>query len=153
LFDRLPLLIGERDRRNIVRVRDRDRRLPLRHDNHHSTADARLTGAGQAARLRDAIAVLAEPFPVKGHVCRNYFKPPAAQKAICHIVVARQHTPVARTCCSEPNLCFAANLAQGSWSCSVHGKPGASANGSGVDLDDCKAKFKAAWAGIRAALS
>jgi hypothetical protein len=46
-----------------------------------------------------------------------------------------------------------AHLAQWSWSCSVHGKPGASANGSGVDIDDCKAKFKTAWAAIRAGLS
>jgi hypothetical protein len=46
-----------------------------------------------------------------------------------------------------------AHLAQWSWNCSVHGKPGASANGSGTDLDDCKAKFKAAWTAIRAGLS
>ena len=37
--------------------------------------------------------------------------------------------------------------------CSVQGKPGASANGSGTDLDDCKAKFKTAWAAIRAELT
>jgi hypothetical protein len=30
---------------------------------------------------------------------------------------------------------------------------GASANGNGTDLDDCKAKFKAAWMAIRADLS
>jgi hypothetical protein len=46
-----------------------------------------------------------------------------------------------------------AHLAQWSWSCSVHAKPGASANGSGLDLEDCKAKFKASWAAIRAGLS
>jgi hypothetical protein len=46
-----------------------------------------------------------------------------------------------------------AHLAQWSWSCSVHGKPGASANGNGTDLDDCKTKFKAAWAVIRAGLT
>jgi hypothetical protein len=46
-----------------------------------------------------------------------------------------------------------AHLAQWSRSCSVHGKPGASANGNGSDLEDCKAKFKAAWAAIRAGLS
>ena len=45
-----------------------------------------------------------------------------------------------------------AHLAQWSRSCSVHGKPGASANGNGSDLEDCKAKFKAAWAAIRAGL-
>ena len=46
-----------------------------------------------------------------------------------------------------------AHLAQWSWSCSVHGKPGASANGNGVDLEHCKAKFKAAWTAIRDGLS
>ena len=46
-----------------------------------------------------------------------------------------------------------AHLAQWSWSCSVHGKPGASANGNGVDLEHCKAQFKAAWAAIRDGLS
>ena len=46
-----------------------------------------------------------------------------------------------------------AHLAHWSWNCSVHGKPGASANGSGVDLEDCKAKFKIAWTTIRADLS
>jgi hypothetical protein len=30
---------------------------------------------------------------------------------------------------------------------------GASASGSGGDLEDCKAKFKAAWTAIRAGLS
>ena len=45
------------------------------------------------------------------------------------------------------------HLAQWSWSCSVHGKPGASANGNGVDLEHCKAQFKAAWAAIRDGLS
>jgi hypothetical protein len=46
-----------------------------------------------------------------------------------------------------------AHLAQWPWNCSVHGKPGASANGNGTDLEDCKAKFKAAWTTIRAGLS
>jgi hypothetical protein len=46
-----------------------------------------------------------------------------------------------------------AHLAQLSWTCSVHGKPGASASGSGLDLEDCKAKFKTAWTTIRAELS
>lgn len=46
-----------------------------------------------------------------------------------------------------------AHLAQWSWSCSVHGKPGASANGNRTDLDDCKAKFKTAWEPIRAGLT
>src|SRR5664279_218193 len=42
---------------------------------------------------------------------------------------------------------------QWSWNCYVHGKPGASANGTGVDLDDCKARFKVAWSRIRAGLT
>ena len=46
-----------------------------------------------------------------------------------------------------------AHLARWSWNCSVHAKPGASASGSGVDLEDCKAKFKIAWTAIRADLS
>jgi hypothetical protein len=46
-----------------------------------------------------------------------------------------------------------AHLAQWSWTSYVHGKPGAGANGNGTDLDDCKAKFKAAWAPIRAGLT
>jgi hypothetical protein len=46
-----------------------------------------------------------------------------------------------------------AHLAQWSWNCSVHGKPGASASGSGVDLEECKAKFKMAWMAIRAELT
>jgi hypothetical protein len=46
-----------------------------------------------------------------------------------------------------------AHLAQWSWNCFVHGKPGASANGNGSDLEDCKTQFKAAWAPIRAELS
>jgi hypothetical protein len=45
----------------------------------------------------------------------------------------------------------AAHLAQWSWNCYVISKPGA--NGSGTDLEDCKAKFKVAWAAIRAGLS
>jgi hypothetical protein len=46
-----------------------------------------------------------------------------------------------------------AHLAQWSWTCYVHGKPGAGANGSGLDFEDCKAKFKTAWAPIRAGLT
>ena len=46
-----------------------------------------------------------------------------------------------------------AHHAQWSWNCSVHGKPGASVNGMGTDLEDCKAKFKTAWAAIRVGLS
>jgi hypothetical protein len=46
-----------------------------------------------------------------------------------------------------------AHLAQWSWNCYVHGKPGASANGNGTNLEDCKAKFKAAWTEIRAGLT
>jgi hypothetical protein len=39
------------------------------------------------------------------------------------------------------------------WGCNVYGKPGASGNGTGVDLDDCKTAFKAAWGRIRAGLT
>src|SRR5262249_1903391 len=49
VLNRLPLLIGERDRRKIVRVPDRDRGPPLRHDRrrlHHRE----VVGAGQAHR-------------------------------------------------------------------------------------------------------
>ena len=45
------------------------------------------------------------------------------------------------------------HIPQWSWNCYVHGKPGASANGTGVDLDDCKARFKVAWSRIRAGLT
>ena len=38
--------------------------------------------------------------------------------------------------------------------CHVHGRPqGSDDRGSAVDLDDAKAKFKAAWARIRASLT
>ncbi|MGZ5234647.1 MAG: hypothetical protein ACXWC3_31955 [Burkholderiales bacterium] len=45
------------------------------------------------------------------------------------------------------------HLAQWSWSCFVHGKPGAGASGTGIDLDDCKQHFKTAWARIRTGLT
>src|ERR1035437_2241478 len=35
-----------------------------------------------------------------------------------------------------------AHIAQWSWTCYVHGKPGAGASGTGIDLDDCKQHFK-----------
>ena len=38
------------------------------------------------------------------------------------------------------------------WTCNVYGKPGGG-SGHGTDLDDCKAKFKIAWARIRAGLT
>jgi hypothetical protein len=41
---------------------------------------------------------------------------------------------------------------QWSWTCNVYGKPGGG-SGSGVDLADCKAKFKIAWARMRAGLT
>ena len=44
------------------------------------------------------------------------------------------------------------HIPQWSWNCYVHGKPGASGNGTGIDLDDCKAQFKVAWTRIRAGL-
>jgi hypothetical protein len=43
---------------------------------------------------------------------------------------------------------------QWSWSCHLHGRPqGSDERGTGVDLDDAKAKFKDAWARIRASLT
>jgi hypothetical protein len=45
------------------------------------------------------------------------------------------------------------HIPQWSWNCYVHGKPGASGNGTGIDLDDCKAQFKVAWERIRARLT
>jgi hypothetical protein len=40
------------------------------------------------------------------------------------------------------------------WSCHVHGRPqGSDDRGTGADLDDCKLKFKSAWARIRASLT
>jgi hypothetical protein len=43
---------------------------------------------------------------------------------------------------------------QWSWTCYLHGRPtSASDSGTGDGLDDCKAKFRAAWARIRAGLT
>jgi hypothetical protein len=43
---------------------------------------------------------------------------------------------------------------QWTWSCHVHGRPqGSNDRGTGADLDDCKRKFKKAWAGTRASLT
>jgi hypothetical protein len=40
------------------------------------------------------------------------------------------------------------------WSCHVHGRPqGSNDQGTGADLDDCKLKFRKAWARIRASLT
>ena len=40
------------------------------------------------------------------------------------------------------------------WSCHVHGRPqGNDDRGNGADLDDCKPKFRKAWARIRARLT
>ena len=43
---------------------------------------------------------------------------------------------------------------QWTWSCHVHGRPQVGDDrGTGVDLDDCKLKFRKAWARIRASLT
>ena len=43
---------------------------------------------------------------------------------------------------------------QWSWGCNVYGQPSLSRDsGQGPDLEDCKAKFKTAWARIRAGLT
>src|SRR5262249_5220420 len=57
-LDRLPLLIGERDRRNIVRMRDRDCGPPLRHDDHrpHRRPDVTARGRPDGGGVRRRIA-------------------------------------------------------------------------------------------------
>jgi hypothetical protein len=48
----------------------------------------------------------------------------------------------------------ASDKQQWSWNCYVHGRPSsADDRGSGHDLDDAKAKFREAWARIRAGLT
>jgi hypothetical protein len=43
---------------------------------------------------------------------------------------------------------------QWSWSCHLHGRPqGSDDRGTGVDLDDTKARFREAWARIRTSLT
>jgi hypothetical protein len=43
---------------------------------------------------------------------------------------------------------------QWSWGCNVYGQPSVRGDsGQGRDLEDCKARFKAAWARVRARLS
>jgi hypothetical protein len=44
------------------------------------------------------------------------------------------------------------HVSQWRWTCNFYGKPNGD-SGSGVDLDDCKAKFRVAWSRIRAALT
>ena len=47
-----------------------------------------------------------------------------------------------------------AHVDQWWWGCNVHGQPSVSGDcGQGTDLEDCKAKFKIAWARIRAGLT
>ena len=48
----------------------------------------------------------------------------------------------------------ASNRQQWVWSCYIHGRPSsADDGGTGHDLDDAKAKFREAWARIRAGLT
>ena len=43
---------------------------------------------------------------------------------------------------------------QWSWGCNVYGQPSVRGDsGQGTDLEDCKARFKAAWARVRARLT
>ena len=43
-----------------------------------------------------------------------------------------------------------AHVVQWSWGCNAYGQPSLSGDsGEGTDLEDCKAKFKAAWARVR----
>ncbi|GAH36831.1 unnamed protein product, partial [marine sediment metagenome] len=47
-----------------------------------------------------------------------------------------------------------AHIDQWSWGCNVYGQPSLSQDsGQGTDLENCKAKFKIAWARIRAGLT
>jgi hypothetical protein len=47
-----------------------------------------------------------------------------------------------------------AHVDQWCWGCNVHGQPSLSGDsGQGSDLEDCKAKFKIAWARIRSGLT
>jgi hypothetical protein len=47
-----------------------------------------------------------------------------------------------------------AHIDQWSWGCNVYGQPSLSQDsGQGTDLEDCKAKFKIAWARVRAGLT
>src|ERR1700688_411919 len=47
-----------------------------------------------------------------------------------------------------------AHVDQWSWGCNVYGQPSLSHDsGQGTDLEDCKAKFKIAWARVRAGLT
>ena len=46
------------------------------------------------------------------------------------------------------------HAAQWWWGCNVYGKPSLGGDsGTGVDLEDCKVRFKIAWARIRAGLT
>jgi hypothetical protein len=46
-----------------------------------------------------------------------------------------------------------AHVDQWSWGCNVYGQPSLSGDsGQGTDLEDCKAKFKGAWARVRGRL-
>ncbi len=44
------------------------------------------------------------------------------------------------------------HVPQWRWTSNVYGKPGGG-GGSGVDLDDCKRQFRAAWSTVRAGLT
>jgi hypothetical protein len=47
-----------------------------------------------------------------------------------------------------------AHVDQWSWGCNVYGQPSVSGDsGQGTDPEDCRAKFKAAWARVRARLT
>ncbi len=47
-----------------------------------------------------------------------------------------------------------AHIDQWSWGCNVYGQPSLRGDsGQGIDLEDCKAKFKTAWARIHARLT
>jgi hypothetical protein len=45
------------------------------------------------------------------------------------------------------------HVQQWRWTCNIYGKPDGCGSGSGDDLDDCKGRFKSAWATLRAGLT
>jgi hypothetical protein len=76
----------------------------------------------------------------------------AGQRHIDDYAVIWRGMPIGRIMCASG---AASDKPQWSWNCYVHGKP-SSADDSGTghyDLDDAKAKFRAAWAYIRAGLT
>jgi len=45
------------------------------------------------------------------------------------------------------------HVPQWRWTCNFYGKPGGGGGGSGADLADCKMRFRAMWASVKAGLT